>query len=88
MPTVKVVEIEAARAAASVPPSPTIVDEDGRPMWCPADAVLTIEQVARILGVAPKTVRATEGLKRAFFSPQRPYVLYRWLVEYLEERSA
>lgn len=83
-----VLEIRAKQAAAeSVPPMPGVQAPDGRPLWYPPDAVLTIRDVAAILDVLPKTVRAM-GLRVAYATPHRPYVLYRWLVEYLEARAA
>jgi hypothetical protein len=83
-----VLQIQRTQAsAASVPPMPAIETPEGRTMWLPPDAILTIADVARILDVQPKTVR-TMGLKVSYATPHRPYVLYRWLVEYLEARAA
>ena len=85
----RLIEIRAHETASvAVPPTPAIVTPDGRSCWYPSDAILTTDDVAGILGVAPKTVRAMEGLRIAYATPHRPFVLYRWLVEYLEARAA
>lgn len=70
-----------------VAPVPVIVTTDGRPCCYPPDAVLTLDDVAALLGIKTKTVR-TMGIRVAYATPQRPFVLYRWVVEYLEQRAA
>lgn len=85
-----ILEIRAKHAATeSVPPMPTILAPDGRMMWCPGDTILTLDEVAAILSMKdPKTLRRMHGLRIAYATPQRPFVLYRWLVEYLESKAA
>jgi hypothetical protein len=74
-------------AARQRKPRVAVTTPDGRPAWYPEDAVLTLDDVAAVLKITVKSVRAVKGLRVAYFTPQRPYVLYRWLVEYLEAQA-
>jgi hypothetical protein len=80
-------EQERTRRASDVPPEPAVTTPGGRPCWYPPDAVLTIEDVAAVLDVAPKTVRRF-GIRKAFCSGTTVRYLFRDVVAFLDQHAA
>jgi hypothetical protein len=80
-------EQERTRRNSDVPPEPAVTTPDGRPVWYPPDAILTVEDVAAVLDVAPKTVRRF-GIRKAFCSGTTVRYLFRDVVAFLDERAA
>lgn len=79
-------QLEAA-GRRDLPPEPAVLDEDGRPVWFPPDAILTVPNVARLLAVSERTVERWP-LKWSYLSKQTKRVLFKYVVEYLEGRAA
>jgi len=80
-------EHERTRRASDLPPEPAVTTPEGRPVWYPPDAILTPEEVAAVLDVAPVTVRRF-GIKKAFASGTTVRYLFKEVVAFLEARSA
>ena len=80
-------EREDPRAVRDLPPAPAVTTPEGRPVWFPPDAILTIDEVAAVLDVSPRTVERWP-IRKAFCSSQTVRYLFRDVVAYLDSRAA